>query len=1310
MAAGVGFRILGAAYNDHSGASVSGAGDVNGDGIDDVIVGAYSADPPRLAADSDAGIAYVVFGRNMTGSAAAFGDVDLFLVLASSTLGFRILGVGAGDQFGLAVNRAGDVNHDGIDDIIVGARFSDPIELVANSNAGVSYVIFGRKVTSPANAFQDIQLTNTSLPSSVGFRILGAAVNDLSGSSVSSAGDQSGNSVSYAGDVNGDGVDDIIIGSFYADPQPSKVDAGISYVIYGRRSSMGVNPFSDINLATLSLGSSVGFRILGAKANDQSGNCVSSAGDINGDGFDDVMIAAAVGDYCGRVSKAGDVNGDGVDDIIIGAQGADPAAGRGSAGISYVIFGRKVTSAANAFTDIQLTTIAMAAGVGFRILGAVTLDNSGISVSGAGDVNGDGVDDVIVGAYVADPPNLTANSDAGIAYVVFGRNMTGSALAFGDVELSAIVTGSTLGFRILGAVAGDQLGVWVSRAGDVNNDGVGDVVVGARFADPTEVSTISDGGISYVIFGRRVTSPANAFGDIYLTSSTLPSDISFRILGTKVNDYSGTCVSSAGDINGDGMDDIMVGAANADPPTLVGNSKAGITYVIYGRNVAGGAPAFADLFLSSIVAGSTIGFRVFGATYDDSSGYRVSNAGDVNGDGVNDIVIGALYADPQPSKADAGISYVIYGRKSIAGNNPFSDIDLATLSLGSSVGFRILGAAAQDRSGYGVSGAGDINGDGFDDVMVGTVAGPSYVIYGAPVSPTSQPSSQPSRQPTSQPTSVPSTQELSLSHLDTAQGFKMSLGSAVSSAGDLNGDGVDDVIVAAAWWNGNTGIAFVVFGSFDQIFDHIDFATRVTGPTTGFRILPAEQGGLFGYSVSKAGDVNGDGVDDVIIGAYASNPDVGRPSAGISYVIFGRKVTSLANAFTDIQLPTTAMASNVGFRILGAAVGDRSGSSVSGAGDINADGIDDLVIGAYFADPPSLAPGSNAGIVYIVFGKNMTGSAVAFGDVDLSQIVTGSTLGFRILGAAANDVLGLSVSRAGDVNHDGISDVIVGARNADPENLAANSNAGISYVIFGRRVTSPANAFGDIQLTSTSLPSDIGFRILGAAVIDISGVAVSGAGDINGDGIEDILVGALNADPPLSADSNAGITYVIFGRDILHGTAPFGDISLSAVTAGSSIGFRILGAKSGDNSGVSASNAGDVNGDGVDDIVVGAYTADPQPSKVDAASVGFRILGAATDDTSGYSVSGAGDMNGDGIDDVIVGAYAADPPILAAGSNAGIVYVVFGKNMTGSALAFGDVDLSLIVTGSTAGFRILGSATFDQLGASVSRAGDINND
>eukprot|EP01032_Pedospumella_encystans_P039204 gene39204-biopygen15224 len=309
----------------------------------------------------------------------------------------------------------------------------------------------------------------------------------------------------------------------------------------------------------------------------------------------------------------------------------------------------------------------------------------------------------------------------------------------------------------------------------------------------------------------------------------------------------------------------------------------------------------------------------------------------------------------------------------------------------------------------------------------------------------------------------------------------------------------------------------------------------------------------------KAGDINNDGVDDIIVGAALADPP-SKSGAGITYVIFGRDYANGAMPFGDIYLTTgaTSLSIAIGFRILGFAANDRSGNSVSYAGDVNGDGFDDVIIGAYNAN-------SAAGIAYVIFGRDVPSTANPFGDIYLPGNVMDTDVGFRILGAASNDNCGISVSAAGDINSDGVGDVIVGAKGADP---ASGSEAGISYVIFGRNLFAPgATAFGDIQLASggIALDADTGFRILGAAASDASGVSVSAAGDVNGDGVDDLLVGANEAD--LTAKADAGIVYVIYGRDYTaSGFVAFGDIQLTAgITAlAAGVGFRILGAAAGD--------------------------------------------------------------------------------------------------------------------------------------------------
>ncbi|MBY0498470.1 MAG: integrin alpha, partial [Nitrosomonas sp.] len=191
----------------------------------------------------------------------------------------------------------------------------------------------------------------------------------------------------------------------------------------------------------------------------------------------------------------------------------------------------------------------------------------------------------------------------------------------------------------------------------------------------------------------------------------------------------------------------------------------------------------------------------------------------------------------------------------------------------------------------------------------------------------------------------------------------------------------------------------------------------------GFRWDGVTAGDLLGRSVSTAGDVNGDGFDDVIIGAFGADPN--GSASGSSYVVFGK--ASGFNAAMDLS----SLDGSNGFRLDGVAVDDRSGFGVSTAGDVNGDGFDDVIVGAWGAD----SNGDRSGSSYVVFGKASGFNAA----MDLSSL--NGNNGFRLEGAAY-DLSGFSVSSAGDVNRDGIDDLIVGAPKANPN----GSDSGSSYV------------------------------------------------------------------------------------------------------------------------------------------------------------------------------------------------------------------------------------------------------------------------
>jgi hypothetical protein len=469
----------------------------------------------------------------------------------------------------------------------------------------------------------------------------------------------------------------------------------------------------------------------------------------------------------------------------------------------------------------------------------------------------------------------------------------------------------------------------------------------------------------------------------------------------------------------------------------------------------------------------------------DRSGFSVSGAGDVNGDGLADVIVGAYLAHPGGDFL-AGQSYLVFGKA----DGTAVDLSGVVAGLG---GFAINGIDPFDYSGFSVSGAGDVNGDGLADVIVGApfayspgrnITGEGYVVFGKADGATVDLAEVVS--------GVGGFVINSIDPFDYA-------GISVSEAGDVNGDSLADVIVGARGadpaGHSQAGESYVVFGKADG--KAVNLADVAAG-SGGFVINGIANEDLSGSSVSGAGDVNGDALDDVIVGARGADP-AGRSQAGASYVVFG-KADGTAVDLIDVA------AGSGGFVINGIDPADYSGDSVSGAGDVNGDGLADVIVGAMFADP---AGRMQAGESYVVFGK-VEGTAV-----ELSDVAAGIG-GFVINGIDRSDYSGTSVSGAGDMNEDGLADLIVGSRSADP---GGNSEAGESHVVFGK-------ASGTAVDLSGVAAGNGGFVINGIDPGDYSGFSVSGAGDVNGDGLADVVVGAFRADP--AGNSSAGESYVVF--------------------------------------------------------------------------------------------------------------------------------------------------------------------------------------
>ena len=372
----------------------------------------------------------------------------------------------------------------------------------------------------------------------------------------------------------------------------------------------------------------------------------------------------------------------------------------------------------------------------------------------------------------------------------------------------------------------------------------------------------------------------------------------------------------------------------------------------------------------------------------------------------------------------------------------------------------------------------------------------------------------------------------------------------------------------------------------------------------------------------------------------------------------------IAPAFAA-ALSLGALDGKIGFKLSGVADGDRAGSSVSTAGDVNGDGFDDLIIGLPRADEG----GAKRGAVYVVFGK--PGAFPAILDPSLLDPASG----FKLSGVADDDFAGYSASAAGDVNGDGFDDVIIGALDANE----GGDSRGAGYVVFGK-----AGGFG-ASVALAGLDGHNGFKLSGVADGDLTGFSTSAAGDVNGDGFDDVIIGALYAD---DAGTDNGTSYVVFGRS--------GGFGASVALAGldGSGGFKLSSAASGANAAARLSMAGDVNGDGFADVFIGAFQASEGGTDRGAGYVvfgkagrfgasvdlegldgrnGFKLAGIADHDGAGKSVSSAGDVNGDGFGDLLIGAYGA----AEGGIERGAAYVVFGQP---------DVKVTLTGGGKTATF------------------------
>ena len=422
----------------------------------------------------------------------------------------------------------------------------------------------------------------------------------------------------------------------------------------------------------------------------------------------------------------------------------------------------------------------------------------------------------------------------------------------------------------------------------------------------------------------------------------------------------------------------------------------------------------------------------------------------------------------------------------------------------------------------------------------------------------------------------------------------------MATAGDVNGDGYDDLVVGA-WYDdegaNNAGAAYLILGTAAPTGGSLSSAVKYVGKNEG-------EGA--GRTVSSAGDTNGDGYADVLVGAY-TNQDVAT-YAGAAVLILGGPAPGSAPVYDGVVFS-------------GEEVMNFAGVSLSPAGDVNGDTLDDVIIGAY-------GKSDYAGAAYVILGSS-------------SPVASSLSTAITFEGESSSNLAGWAVTGGEDADGDGFDDILVGATSARD---AAGAATGSAYLVLGSGGLASANLSTAVKYT-------------GEADGHHAGCAVAASGDVDGDGYGDFLVGA---DGNSDGGSNAGAAYVLLGT-----SAPASTALASTI--------QFTGEALDDEAGGAVSGAGDVDGDGHDDMLVSASENDTAGSRAGAVYLVFganslapvslstasRFTGENPTDYAGIDAAGAGDVNADGYADFLIGAYLND----AAASDAGAAYLILGTGL-----------------------------------------------